>query len=165
MVFDDYEPAVRLMRQSLLIGPTDSQAHLARVLGVEIIPSEPRSVIAAKLRDRVLPLTDGRDGEDPPAITDRQRELLQDLDRQPGEISKTVAFAWIGYYFTIRNIDALLAIKPKRGDWLTPTPAASTKYFWKDEYLVLSIRSDGFLYFKGNDHGWPHQFVRHFPGK
>jgi hypothetical protein len=167
VIFDSYIPAIQSMRNSLRFGPTEEQKRLAKMFGVRISEDEPRTVIAAKLRDVVLPLVDGQASAEVPSMTERQTKLLCELDQSPKDgMSKSIAFAWIDYYFTLRNMDALASLRLTRGDRVTKTHELidpdGVRSSWEEEYVVSSIRSDGFLYLKGgnNNCGWPHQFRR-----
>ena len=128
MIFDSYMPAIQSMRNSLHFGPTEEQTCLAKMFGVKISKDEPRMVIAAKLRDVVLPLADGQASADVPSMTERQAELLSELHQSSKDgMSKSVAFAWIDYYFTLRNMEALASLRLTRGDRVRKAHELSTR--------------------------------------
>jgi hypothetical protein len=140
---------------------TNDQAALAGVIGLKLLGTEPRAVVAEMIEDEIAPAVWG---EARVPATQRQRAFLAELDPSLATdlMSLRVADAWIRHLLLLRRAEVLTARRLQRGmqvvktvHWTDPATGEGRDLMTKHE--VSSIGSNGRVHFKGgNGQGaWP----------
>lgn len=97
MTFPTWHEPVRLLEEST--GPaTDQQRELASTVGLALVGTWPRGVVAVLLEEYLQPLIWGGESE---RATDRQRAFLVELGSRVADdagLTKRTASAWIQHH-------------------------------------------------------------------
>lgn len=149
----DWQPAAKRLR-SRLARATKEQRVLARSVGLNLKATTPNLIAAAQLRDHLASALD--EPVRPPSF--EQRELIDELSNwqmpsDPSPQTHAVAHAVIDLLEARRELEALEAFKPARGD------IAYEWSWWKDRppgevdedrlRVISSVTGDGTVYFSG----------------
>ncbi|MYB09791.1 MAG: hypothetical protein F4Y28_07405 [Acidimicrobiia bacterium] len=156
------------------VKPSPEQLATADQLGIQVSPDDSFAAVASAILERV----GNAIGCPPRPVTDRQRELANELEIDVTDCAYSwSAFVRIKEAIQLSNLEAVTRLGLKPGDIVVKVDDPSERRLkevlgekWESfagdfprEFEVASIREDGQVYFKGGREQSPARYLRQRP--